>query len=693
MAKTLFLLIHVIFCFNSFVLPDDSKTLNVVFVREPIKIDGKLNEGVYKYITPVDKFVQYHPQNGGKPTFKTQVYAFYDKKNMYFSFRCFDEEPAKITADVTPFGRYVNNDEINVYIDTFRDKRTYKDFSVNPRGVKKGEQTVWDADAKITDFGWSAEIKIPFKSLRFPVRDIQNWTVNFKRKIFRLNETSYWTQVERDKMNVFGDTFGELKGIRNIKGGKNIEIFPYTGYRHSYSRTDDETDSKFAYGLDLKYGITSNLTLDLTSSPDYSQVESDPFFYQITPFEYNLQENRPFYSEASNYFDTEFTLFYSRRIENPTFAVKLTGKEKGYSLGVLFAKNHQEGNDSYHGVFRLKKDIFKLSTIGIIYSSIEEKGNWNRNVGFDFSLRFKDIYRLSGMVAYSYNKDLSQSNNGMYRLTLIRDVDKGFTFLVRYERIEPNLYVPAGFVSWIDYQDFLFLGKYSFRWEGKWLEKLSIRLFKLAEQTVEDSVTSFNIFDILVELYTKNQFHLNVSYGYGKIRPQIFDEQDELVWASVLYPSRAYHMSLSYEGSPVVQFGLSGVLAYDYVYNEDFTGTREGRFTEASMWTNVKISPQLQLNLSYNKTFYKSQDKTIRFNGDLVTSTLNYQITKKLSSFVKFQYDSYLERFQYDFLIGYEPANVSKVYFSIKNYSEGRFRFFKPDASSLAFKVSYLIRI
>jgi hypothetical protein len=139
----------------------ESKALDVSFIREPVEIDGELDEEFYQNLTAVDDFVQYHPQNGEKPTFKTQVYTFYDKNNIYFSFKCFDDEPGKITADVTPFGRYGNNDEVKVHIDTFSDKRTYKGFAVNPRGIKKGEPTVWDADAKITDFGWSAEIKIP----------------------------------------------------------------------------------------------------------------------------------------------------------------------------------------------------------------------------------------------------------------------------------------------------------------------------------------------------------------------------------------------------------------------------------------------------------------------------------------------------------------------------------------------------
>lgn len=671
--------------------PVEDKTMDIPFVGERVKIDGKLDEGFYKELTSVDNFYQFHPKNGEEPTFKTQVYSYYDRKNIYFAFRCFDTEPAEISADITPFGGYENNDEVRVFIDTFLDKQTYKEFAVNPRGVKSGEETVWDAAAGISGSGWEAEFKIPFKSLRFPVNDIQDWGINFKRVIFRLNETSYWTKFNRDKLKVFGDTFGKLKGVRQVKGGKNIEVFPYAGYRDSVS--GETKDDKFAYGVDLKYGITSNLTLDLTSSPDYSEVESDPFFYQLHPFEHDFQENRPFYNEGSGYFNTPFRLFYSRRITDPTLAVKITGKEKGYSIGALLAKNDRDGDNSYHGAFRLKKDLFRLSYIGVMYSSIEEKGNWNRNAGIDFYFRFKDNYNLSGMVAYSFNKELPNSRNGMYRLYFAHSVDRGFSFVTQYTGIDPDVYVPAGFVTKVDYRRLIAVAKYSFRWEGKFLEKISFLLWKNNETAVKDHLKTEDTYTLVTEILTESRLRFVASYMSGKIRTQVLNKSYELVWEDKFYPQKMYSGELYYDGSRAVQFGLTGFIYNDFVYNNTFTATREGTYSELALWTNFKISPQLQLKLNYGRSYNKSTDDTIRFSGNLFSSALNYQLSKKLSTFVKFQYDSHLERFQYDFLIGYEPANVSKIYFSIKNYSEDRFRLFDPDARSLAFKVSYLFRL
>jgi opacity protein-like surface antigen len=671
----------------------EEKILRVSPVKEHVKIDGRLNEAVYGEAEPGGDFVQYHPNNGAPPTFHTQVYSFYDNQNIYFGFKCFDPEPEKIVADITPFGDFRENDDVAVYIDTFRDKNTYNIFYINPKGIKAGKRTVWDAGAVITDYGWSAEVKIPFKSLRFPVDEIQEWRVNFRRRIFRKNEIHFWTSVTRDRLSIFGETFGRLEGIKGIRGGKNIEIFPYTGYRHSTSA--DETDRQFAYGLDVKYGITSNLTLDLTSSPDYSHVESDPFFYQTSPYEHRLRENRPFYNEGNAHFDTMIDLFYSRRITNPFLAAKVTGKTGRVAMGLMLAGNRgQDGEqDRFHGVFRLKKDVFNLSYIGLIYSAIEEKGNYNRNVGVDFKFQFKEIYRIRGMAAFSYNKDLSNKQNGMYRLIVSRVRDEGFTFLGLIHRVDPDVYVPAGYVVRNDYQDVRLICRYSFRWEGKFIERLNMRIWRNFSSSVRGPINTVDTYELEADIETRSRFSAMVAYYFGKERAQAFNAQDELVWLERRMPVKSLYTELEYYGSNSLKIGGDLWLADGFVYNEDFTGIKEGDTFNVSAWSQFKFSSQLHLTARWERSHYYSDDRDIEFTGNLFSAALNYQINKRLSSFLKFQYDSYLERFQYDFLIGFEPANVSTIYLSIKNYSEHRFKWFTPDARSIVFKISYLFRI
>ncbi len=671
---------------------EEKKILHVQFVEKKIKIDGHLDEDLYNEITPVEDFIQFHPKNDIEPTFKTLVYAFYDNGNIYFSFKCFDPEPGKISGDITPFDSYENNDEIIVYLDTYKDKLTYDVFKVNPRGIMAGENKLWIASAQITDYGWSAEIKIPFKSLRFPNRDIQHWGVNFCRTIFRLNETDYWTKVERNQAAILGDTFADLEGIKNIKGGKNIELFPYAGVR--FSEADGETDNKLAGGIDLKYGITSNLTMDLTSSPDYSEVESDPFFYQITPYEFDLAENRPFYNEGSSYFATSFDLFYSRRITNPTLAFKITGKEKGFSLGMLAANNRVNGDDRFHGVFRLKKDVAKLSTVGVIYSSMENGNKWNRNVGADFSFRIKKIYSISGMTAFTFNQNDKDKDIGMYRLQVGRAVDKGLGFTSQYLRIGADVATPAGYTPYIDFQRFLNIIKYNFRWEGRWLESLNILIWKNNERSLSEKEKVTDTLELVSNWSTRNRINLVLTLGLpGKIRAKVYDSNHRLIWEKHLYNTRYAYFTLSFNGNRDIQFGFKYTYIHDYVYSDDFTFTREGKLNDQTAWVNLKLTPQMKWEFNFARTRYYSLDGLIDFNGTLVSTRFNYQLNKQWASFLKFQYDSGNKRFQYDFLMGYEITNLSKIVLSIKNYSEERFRFFNPDARSIALKFSYLLRI
>ncbi len=671
---------------------EEKKVLKIFRIDQDVHIDGKLDEPFYEDITPSNGFYQYAPKNGSESTYETSIYAYYDKNNIYFAFKCYDDEPDKIAADLTPFGEYFYNDDIKIYLDTFNDKETYDMFAVNPKGVKSGKETVWDADARITTDGWQVEVKIPFKSLRFPVREIQDWRINFRRVVHRLNEVSFWTPFKHEKSSVFGDTFGILEGLKGIEGGRNLEVFPYAGLRNSFS--GDEKDNKFAYGLDLKYGVTSNLTLDVTSSPDYSEVESDPFFYQTSPFEVLLSERRPFYQEGSGYFDTNFYLFYSRRIADPLLAAKITGKEKGFSLGALGAinENKSTGHKDFHGVFRLKKDIFKMSYVGAIYSAKEEGDNWNRNAGLDFKLTFLENFKLSGMAAFSFNKDQPRANNGMYQLMFQHSVGKGLSLVGRWCKVEPGVNVPAGYVANTDYEELLLIGKYIFQWEENWLQNLTFMLFVDHRSSVAERLKVQKTYEFLIEFATRSRLYLTLSRQVGKKRPRIYDENCDLLWDDTFYPNTFYFAEFYYSGSSVWSLDVYGISIDQYVYNDEFTQTKEGKFIEGNFSVVFKFTPRFKLSFNYGKTYYRSLDRSIEFDGNLISSTLSIQLNKKISSFVKFQYDSYQERFQYDFLIGYEPANVSRIYLSIKNYSEDRFRLFSPEARSIAFKVSYLLR-
>ena len=339
-----FLCLIVLFISSGILVLGNDVQIRIQKVSSSPKIDGYIEESFWGNLTPLKDFVQYDPYNGKPPSEETFVYLAYDEDNLYIAFNCLDSQPEKIKGDLTPREKFgYANDYVNVIIDTYFDKRNAYDFVLNPRGVQEDlpGDYVWKSAALINDDGWSAEFEIPFKSIRFPSGSSKAWGINFVRYIFRLKETSTLSHIGRDDLRL--EKSAVLTGLEGIKGGKNVEFFPYSGYRNSVS--GDEKDSKFAVGLDAKYSITSNLNLDVTASPDFSEVESDPFFYQLSPYEVYIGEKRPFFQEAGKYFVQQ--LFYSKRITNPKFAFKLTGKEKGYTIGLLGALNKAEDTDEY----------------------------------------------------------------------------------------------------------------------------------------------------------------------------------------------------------------------------------------------------------------------------------------------------------------------------------------------------------
>jgi hypothetical protein len=458
-----------------------TKRAHVIRTQSPPRIDGLIDDACWKNLKPVSGFFQFDPVNGVRASEETFVWMVYDQKNIYFAFLMKDSQPDKIWAELTPRNEYENNDSITVILDTYNDRRTSISFTVNPKGVQKNSvETIWKSGAAVGEDGWTAEMAIPFKSLRFSTQKDQIWGINFERYIFRLNEQDYWTDVERDIPLL--QQMGELAGLSGVKPGYNLEFFPYAGIRSS--RWSGEKDDKLAAGLDVKYGILPNLILDLTASPDFSEVESDPFIFQTTPYENYFRENRPFFSEGSQYFklstEREYSwrpdvnLFYSRRISDPKIAGKISGKAGGYSFGILGALNKEEAGDALYSVFRIQKDIFQNSQVGIYYAGMSAEEDYNRNLAVDYNFNFGRIYYLRGMHALSFNKNSPSNNHGMHVVQFERDADAGLQLEMDFQRIEENVDVRTGFVNQIDTQTFDLSTGYAWRFNQGQLKRISL---------------------------------------------------------------------------------------------------------------------------------------------------------------------------------------------------------------------------
>ena len=417
----------------------------------PPQIDGKLENPLWKRGAVLQNFTQYEPQEGVKPSEETVAYIGYDKKNLYIAVRCFDSNPKAIRACLTKRDTVYGDDEITIYLDTFNDKKRAFVFQVNPCGIQtdgiytevrgrgrgsggfSGFDRSWDtfflSDASRDDSGYTVELAIPFKSLRFPNTQSQVWGIQIMRTIRRKNEEIYLYPRSRD-VNGFLIQAGALEIGGAIEKGKNLEVTPVlTALKQDDEKLDPEA------GLNLKYGITSDLTADITYNADFSQVEADmPQIDVNQRYALYYPEKRPFFLEAKDFFDTPLELAYTRKIVDPQWGVKLTGKIGKTTLGFLsvYDKNpreidiagssdedeqeeeEEEEENPYNAlihVFRLKRDLYPESHVGLILTDKELGLSWdsltdnyNRVMGLDGHFKFKNFYRFSFQFLGSFSK-------------------------------------------------------------------------------------------------------------------------------------------------------------------------------------------------------------------------------------------------------------------------------------------------
>ncbi|MDH5385553.1 MAG: carbohydrate binding family 9 domain-containing protein [Candidatus Aminicenantes bacterium] len=677
-----------------------AKIIHVSRTETPPEMDGNIEENCWKNIQPVSGFFQFDPFNGEKASEETFVWAAYDQKNIYFAFLMKDTRPEKIWAELTPRNTYENNDSIKVILDAYNDKRTSIEFTVNPKGVQKNSvETIWKSGAAIRSDGWSAEMAIPFKSLRFSPEENQVWGINFERYIHRLNETDYWTDVDRDKPSLH--QMGELSGLSGIRPGYNLEFFPYAGIRSS--RWNGDKDDKIAGGLDVKYGILPNLYLDMTASPDFSEVESDPFIYQLSPYENYFSENRPFFTEGSRYFQLatelgdfwgdDLSLFYSRRISDPKIAAKISGKTGGYSFGVLGAVNDEEDGDVLFSVVRIQKDIFKNSQIGIYYTGMNTSGDHNRNFAIDYNFNFKDIYYLRGMSALSYNQGVPSRNNGMHIIHFERDADAGVQLEMNFQRIEENVDVRTGFVNQSDIQMTELSTGYAWRFNQGQLKRISLDVDGNLKHDSHGHLTGNSLgFMYWTEFLAKFNIHGRIELGRSKY--QLFDENEELAWTDDFINTYGGDIDFHWErGGFLKEISIEGGWEKRGIYNEEFTAVESGSQmrTEAELTLRPLSYFEWSVSSNWVKQTIDRNGETV-FDGMTYATALHLQVTRSLFLSTRLFGETRDDQYSLDFLVGYYfgAGNIIQLSYKKSVRTEDLLR---EGGHSITLKVSYLLRI
>jgi hypothetical protein len=443
-----------------------------------IVLDGRLEEEVWA-TSGQRGFVQAEPREGEPATEDTEVWVAYDGTTLYVAARLFDRQQPTVN-DIRKDFDETNQDVFQVILDTFRDRRNGYVFQTNPEGARGDRQvanegrevnrswdSVWRVETARFDGGWSLEMAIPFRSLRFdPESD--EWGINFGRMLRRNNEVSYWAPIPRaytfNRLSLAGD----VEGLPRATAGRDLRVKPFALAETVRQTGTEDFESSAELGVDVKYGLTQGLTLDLTVNPDFAQVEADQQRVNLTQFSLFYQEKREFFLENSGLFyvgdaarnlrirltptpDEDLLLFFSRRIgisedgrQVPIRGgARITGQAAGLVIGGMWMRTSPfdgaPGND--YGVLRVRKNVLRGSDIGgivMMRDAVGDESSYNRVYGLDSYIRFpgeidwSSYYVASESPAfddgqYAWRTSINREGNFHHVKAGLMELGEGFT--------------------------------------------------------------------------------------------------------------------------------------------------------------------------------------------------------------------------------------------------------------------------
>lgn len=365
-----------------------------------VELDGQLSEDIWQQAPVATQFTQRRPSDGSRATQKTEIRVLYDNSHLYVGIIAYDSSPDSIKAPLFRRDGNEASDWVYVSFDSYNDKRTAFTFGVNPRGVQQDVllyddtnedmlwDAVWEAKTQVIANGWTAEMKIPLSQLRFSSNDPeQEWGINFQRKISRNGETSFWAPTSQDETGIVSK-FGQLNGISNLEKPRRLEVIPYVSADLTRVPSSNTSNPYFSrnelggnIGGDLKYGLTSDLTLTATINPDFGQVEADPAVINLTANENFFSEKRPFFLEGNDIFQFGNTKTYSRMGNPATFYSRRIGRAP-------------QGNANRAGVNAQYVDSPDLTTIA---AAAKVSGKTQKG----WSIGFLDAYTLDEQANYT----------------------------------------------------------------------------------------------------------------------------------------------------------------------------------------------------------------------------------------------------------------------------------------------------
>jgi hypothetical protein len=689
-------------------------------------VDGNLDDPAWQGTPlPIGEWISYNPLYGTRMVQQTQVWAAYDDTGLYFAFHCMDPEPDKIKSAISRRDTIFNDDWVGLSLDSLGSHQSSFEFMVNPDGVQAdllnsstaGEDTspdwVWDSAAKRTNDGYTVEIRIPFKSIRFKSGVEVRMEVLFWRRVSRLGTSASWPDLPPGK-SIF--TRHAPLILNDVKRPLTLELIPNATYALTQTKTTPDgwtRESDPDAGITGKYGISSTVTLDGTYRPDFSQVESDAFQVEVNQrYPIFFGEKRPFFMEGMGTFELAGsggdgnmrTAVHTRRIIDPLFGAKLSGTAGKVTFATLSSSDRAPGNTEssdplfeekkYFNIARALYSLGKGTYIGGLITDTELASGYNRVVAGDLSLRFKEHQEMSATAFTTVSRDPDASNprDGMAGQASYSYSSKRQFFTTQFEHYDKDFQMDTAFYNRTGFTSDWTYYSYNFYPNEKrhpWFKRFAPFVYASAgRDRIQKGNERFAIGGI--RFYFTRQGNFRIDYGGGteawagrqfnKHRIQLMGEAQFFRWLKIFAYARA---------------GRS--IYYDPV--DPFLGNSRECTLEATLQPTSKLNQEI----SYSRVdFDRASDGSNVYMVDIINSKTTYQFNKHFFIRAIERYDSSRKNILMDFLVSYEPVPGTVAYagygsllsrqdWNGSEYTSG-YGEYQNMQRSLFFKLSYLFR-
>lgn len=681
----------------SIAAPGKMEPIQASYLDLAPSIDGVLDDAAWKKPPlPLGDWLTYNPAYGETMAQKTQVWMAYDKSSLYLAFRCLDPEPGKIKTSIARRDTIWNDDWVGVSLDALSGGQSSYDLFVNPNGIQgdilttstRGEDSspdwVWYSAGKVTAEGYSAEMRIPLKSIRFKSGADVRMGVVFWRRVSRLGMSASWPDLPRGQ-SVFTRHAPLL--MHNLKQPLTLEAIPNVTYSWRQSRESVEKwaqdDSKADAGITVKYGITSSTTLDGTYRPDFSQVESDSFQVEVNqryPIFYS--EKRPFFMEGMGTFELAGsggdgnmrTAVHTRRIIDPLYGIKMTGNVGRFTFATLSASDRAPGqldsSDANAGereafnIGRMLYSIGKGSYLGGLFADTEFGGGHNRVAAGDASIRIGENQQFSATLIGTDTLpwDGDAARKGMAGQMTYSFANKRYEAAVQMEHYDRDFQMDTGFYNrtgitggWA----YSGVNLYPNEKKVKWLKRINPFVFV---RGYHDRIQGGN--DLIVVTALRMYFTRQGSFRIHLVRGRE-------PWAQQMFDVRSTEIQAQAQVLRWlnVQSSLSFSRSTYYDPQHPFPGNERYFYSSLTFQPNAKLSQRI----SYTRDVFDRLSGGGRvYAVNIFNSRTGYQINRRFALRAITQFDSSRTRVLTDFLGSYELIPGTVAYAGYGNLFERR---------------------